>query len=230
MVFRDGEYSGIVESNRIQHGATAKTLMTGGKSPSWVNQLQTFLIKWGLAQLSDYIVAMIGMDATSDMGFQAPLTPGLEEIYQGQLDDILLAYQRFTDPVRAIWCGDMGFLEHFEQGTGTGWTIATELTLRDADWKTRAYHVYKVTIRNGAPYLYSVDFNLGDRVSFEIGGVFHTDQVTAAKISYDTNSPVTVELVVGNDSQDQDPFAVATRTLAGVWNMFSMFMGSKDLF
>ena len=230
VVFRDGEYSGIIESNRIQHGATAKTLMTGGKSPSWVNQLQTFLIKWGLAQLSDYIVAMIGMDATSDMGFQAPLTPGLEEIYQGQLDDILLAYQRFTDPVRAIWCGDMGFLEHFEQGTGTGWTIATELTLRDADWKTRAYHVYKVTIRNGAPYLYSVDFNLGDRVSFEIGGVFHTDQVTAAKISYDTNSPVTVELVVGNDSQDQDPFAIATRTLASVWNMFGMFMGSKDLF
>ena len=233
VVFRDGEYSGIIESNRVQHGASAKTMMTGGKSPSWVNQLQTFGIKYGLAQLSDYITAAVGVSATAtpdDMGYQAPLTPGLEEIYQGQLDDILLAYQRFTDPVRAIWCGDMGFLEHFEQGTGTGWTISTELTLRDANWKTRAYNMFKVTIRNGAPYLYSVDFNLGDRVSFEIGGVFHTDQVSAAKISYDKDKPVLVELMVGNHAQDQDPFTMATRTLAGVWNMFGMFMGSKDLF
>ena len=233
VTFRDGEFSGIVESNRIQHGATAKTMMTGGKSPSWVNQLQTFGIKYGLAQLSDYIVASVGVSAIAtpdDMGYQAPLTPGLEEIYQGQLDDILLAYQRFTDPVRAIWCGDMGFLEHFEQGTGTGWTVSTELTLRDADWKTRAYNVFKVTIRNGAPYMYSVDFNLGDRVSFEIGGVWHTDQVSAAKISYDKGTPILVELMVGNNASDQDPFAMATRTLAGVWNMFGMFMGSKDLF
>ena len=233
VVFRDGDYSGIVESERIQHGATAKTMMTGGKSPTWVNQLQTFAIKYGLAELSDYITAQVGVDATataSDFGYQAPMTPGLEEIYQGQFDDILLAYQRFTNPIRAIWCGDMGFLEHFEQGTGTGWTVATELTLRDADWKTRAYNVFKVTIRNGAPYLYSVDFNLGDRVSFEIGGVYHTDQVSAARIKYDKDSPVTVELVVGNRANDEDPFAMATRTLAGVWNMFGMFMGAKDLF
>lgn len=36
IVFKDDEYSGIIESTRSQHGATAKTVMTGGKSPGWV--------------------------------------------------------------------------------------------------------------------------------------------------------------------------------------------------
>ena len=228
VVFRDGEMSGIVESQRIQHGAKGKHMMSGGKSPTWVNQLQTFLIKYGLSQLSTLINAGIGTIANT--AFEAPMTPGLEEAYQGQLDDILLAYQRFTDPIRELWCGDMAFMEHFEQGTGTGWTVATALTLRQAQYKTRPYSVFKVTIRNGSPYLYSKDFGLGDRVSFEIGGVFHTDQVTAARISWDKNKPVTVELSVGNQARDQDPLAMATKTLAGMWNMFGMFMGSKDMF
>ena len=37
VVFRDGEYSAITESQRSLRGATAKTIMTGGKSPGWVN-------------------------------------------------------------------------------------------------------------------------------------------------------------------------------------------------
>jgi hypothetical protein len=37
VIFRDGEYSGIVESQRSLHAASAKTIMTGGRSPGWVN-------------------------------------------------------------------------------------------------------------------------------------------------------------------------------------------------
>lgn len=232
VVFRDGDMSGIVEASRTQHGTTAKTMMSGGKSPGWVNQSQTFGIKYGLSWLSEMINPLIGSASWGavNTAYETPGTPGLDEIYQGQLDDLLLAYTRFTDPVRQMHSGDFGFLEHFEQGTGTGWTISTALTLRQAVWKTRAYSVFKVTIRNGAPYLYTVDFNLGDRVSFEIGGVFHTDQVTAARISWDDKKPVTVELAVGNQTQESDPLTMATRTLAGLWNMFGMFMGSNNMF
>jgi hypothetical protein len=228
VVFREGDLSGVVESTRTTHGATAKTMMTGGKSPSWVNQLQTFLIKYGLSQLS--MLINVGIGTIENTAYEAPYTPGLEEAYQGQLDDILLAYQRFTNPIRQLWCGDMAFLEHFEQGSGTGWTVSSALALRQADWKTRPYSVYQVTIRNGSPYIYSVDFTLGDRVSFEVGGVFHTDQVSSAKISYDVKKPISIELAVGNTNQEQDPLAMATKTLAGLWNMFGMFMGSKDVF
>lgn len=231
-VFRDGEYSGIVESQRIQHGASAKTVMTGGKSPGWVNQLQTFAIKYGLSQLSNVIQLIIGptgmnLDVT---GWGQPGTPGLEEIYQGQLDDTLLAWQRFTDPVRAIRMGDFGFLEHFEQGSGTAWTLSGELALREGHWKTRAYNAFKVSIRNGAPYIIGRDFDLGDRVCFEIGGVFHTDQITGVKRSYDPENYMKVELAVGNTIREQDPVSSALKTIASMWNLFGMFMGSSDLF
>jgi hypothetical protein len=32
-----------------------------------------------------------------------PATSGLNEVYQGQLDDIFLAYQKFTNPRTAAW-------------------------------------------------------------------------------------------------------------------------------
>jgi hypothetical protein len=227
VVFRDGEYSGIVESQRSLHGATAKTIMVGSKSPGWVNQLQTFAIKYGLSQLSELIYAASGFAVS---GFMAPGTPGLEELYQGQLDDTLLAWQRFTDPVRAIRMGDFGFLEHFEGGSGSAYTVSAVMDLRTGHWKTRSYTSFSTTIRNGAPYLANVDFVLGDRVAFEMGNILHVDQVTAIRYSWDSSTPITVELSIGRDTEEEDPVAKATRTIAAVWNMVGLFAGSGDLF
>lgn len=227
VTFRDGEYSGIVESQRSLRAATAKTVMVGSKSPGWVNQLQTFGIKYGLAQLSELIYAVAGLAIS---GFQAPGTPGLEELYQGQLDDTLLAWQRFTDPVRAIRMGDFGFLEHFERGSGSAYTMSGVLDLRNGHWKTRAYTSFKTSVRNGAPYLVGTDFTLGDRLGFQMANVIHVDQCTSITYSWDRATPITVQLSIGRGNEEEDPVAKATRTLAAVWNTFGMFMGSSDLF
>lgn len=227
VVFRDGEYSGIVESQRSLHAATAKTIMVGSKSPGWVNQLQTFGIKYGLSQLSLVIQAAVGPEVT---GYQQPATPGLEEVYQGQLDDTLLAWQRFTDPIRAIRMGDFGFLEHFEQGSGSAYTVSGSLDLRSGHWKTRAYTSFQTTVRNGAPYLVGHDFTLGDRLSFQMGNILHVDQCTGIRYSWDDSNPITVQLSIGRDTEEEDPVAKATRTLAAIWNSFAMFLGSSDLF
>lgn len=224
VVFKDGEYSGIVESQRTMHGATAKTIMIGGRSPGWVNQLQTFGIKYALSELSAVISYGLG-------AYQQPGTPGLEELYQGQLDDALLAWQRFTDPIRAIRMGDFGFLEHFEQGGGgTAYTVSGILNLRSGHWKTRAYTSFKTSIRNGVPYLLDTDFTLGDRLGFQMANVIHVDQCTAVRRSYDESTPMTIELSIGDDSEEEDPVAKATRTLAAVWGLMGMFLGSTDVF
>ncbi|MUL44462.1 hypothetical protein FZI85_17205 [Mycobacterium sp. CBMA293] len=225
--FADGEYSGIVESQRSLHGATAKTVMVGSKSPGWVNQAQTFAIKYGLAQLSELIYAAAGLAIS---GFQAPGTPGLEEVYQGQLDDTLLAWQRFTDPKRALLMGDFGFLEHYERGSGSAYTVAGVLDIRTGHWKTRAYSSFKTTVRNGAPYLVGKDFQLGDRLGFQMANLIHVDQCTAVRYSWDDSNPITVGLSIGNDKEEEDPVARATRSIAAVWNLATMFLGSGDLF
>lgn len=231
VVFRDGEYSGIVESQRSLHACTAKTIMVGSKSPGWVNQLQTFAIKYALSELSAVIQAALPNPPSVEVtGWQNPGTPGLEEVYQGQLDDTLLAWQRFTDPVRAIRMGDFGFLEHFERGSGSAYTISGVLDIRTGHWKTRSYTSFKTTVRNGAPYLAGYDFALGDRLGFEMGNIIHVDQCTAIRYSWDDSQPIAVELLIGTGHEEEDPVMKATRTLASIWNTFGMFLGSSDLF
>jgi len=229
VTFRDGDYSAIVESQRSIHGSTARTITVGGKSPGWLNQLQTFGIKYGLSQISQIMYGPGG--PASVTGYQQPGSSGLEELYQGQLDDVAFAYQRFTDPVRALQAGDFAFLEQFEQGqSGSAYTISGELDIRTGQWKSRPYVNFKVSIRNGYPWIANVDFTLGDRCSFEMANVLHVDQVTAIRYKWDKDSPIRVELSVGDDNADQDPVGQAVKAIAGFWNLFGAFAGSQGLF
>lgn len=225
VIFREGEYTGIVEAKRSMKGATAKTIMTGGKSPGWVNQLQTFAIKFGLAQLQ--IVITEGIIAQTG---QAPVGSGLEELYQGQLDDVLLAWQRYTDPSRAFRMGDLGYLEHFEQGSGSAYTVSGILDLRTGHYKTRAQTSYKTSIRNGMPWSVDEHFTLGDRLAFQLGNVLHTDQLTGIKRSYDATNPMTIELALGRDISEDDPFSRGMSTLAQVWSSVGMLLGQGTIF
>ena len=225
VVFREGEHTGIVESKRSIKGATAKTIMVGGRSPGWVNQLQTFGIKFGLAQIQ--LVLTEGLFESSG---QAPIGSGLEELYQGQLDDSLLAWQRFTDLGRAIRMGDFGYLEHFEAGTGSGWTVSAVLDLRTGHWKTRASTSFKTAIRNGRPWSVDEHFTLGDRLAFQLGNTLHTDQLTGIKRSWDADTPLTIELSLGMDIAEDDPFARGMATLAQVWSTVGMMLGQGTIF
>lgn len=225
VVFREGEYTGIVDAKRSMRGATAKTIMTGGRSPGWVNQLQTFAIKFGLSQLQTVITE--GVYAQTG---QAPIGSGLEELYQGQLDDTLLAWQRFTDPRRAILMGDLGFLEHFEQGSGSAYTISGVLDLRTGHYKTRAGTSFKTSIRNGMPWSLDEHFTLGDRLAFQLGSVLHVDQLTGYRRSYDESKPMTIDLSMGRDLSEDDPFARSLNVLAGFWNAFGAFISSESIF
>lgn len=229
VTFRDGDFSAIVESEKVIHGSSAKTIQVGGKSPGWLNELQTFGIQYGLAQLS--MLFYVPSGPTSVSGAQTPGTPGLDQLYQGQLDDILFAYQRWTDPIRALQAGDFAFLENFEQGsTGSAYTISGELDIRTGIWKTRAYTNFRVSIRNGYPWVANLDFSLGDRCAFEMANVLHVDQVSAIRYKWDLETPVRVELSVGNDTQEEDPVGKAIKAIAGVWNVVGTFAGTNMMF
>jgi hypothetical protein len=218
--YRDGQESGIIESGYFQHKGPVKTTMTGGKSPKLVNDLQTFFIKYAISQIANAIA----------IGGQAPGTEGLAELYQGQLDNILFAWQRYTNPVRALFTGDVGYLEHFERGTGTAYTLSSVLTLRQGDWKKRAYRSFKTSIRNAAPYIINYDILLDDRVGFEVDGILYVDQVSAIKYQYDRKTPVTYTVSVGDDTKDQDPFAQGIKTMQAIYTILGALLGEGSLF
>jgi hypothetical protein len=216
-IYRDGQHSGIIESNYTQHKGPVKTTMTGSRSPKLVNDLQTFGIRYGLSQIATAI-AMFG---------EVPGMEGLDNLYQGQLDNILLAWQRFTNPLRALYTGDVGFLEKFERPGGSAYTLSAILALRQGDWKNRAYRSFKTTIRQAAPYLIGRDIILDDRVGFEQDGILYVDQVSAIKYEYDRQKPVTFSVSVGDDSKDSDPFTAGIRALQGMWTVVGSLVGES---
>ncbi|TDZ94831.1 hypothetical protein CCUG62472_01646 [Mycobacteroides salmoniphilum] len=222
-IWYDGQFSGIIESERRQHKGPVKTVMTGSRSPQIVNQAQTFAIRYALSQLAQVINYAIG-------AYQQPGTEGLDNLYQGQLDNTLLAWMRFTDPRRALWTGDMAWQEHFEKGGGTAYTLSGVVTMRVGHFKTRAWQGFTVKVVNGRPHAIDIDIGLGDRAGFEQGGIIFVDQITAIKRTWSRNEPVTVQLAIGDDSDKEDPAARGLRALQAVWTTLSQFLGEGTIF
>ncbi|QJD50424.1 minor tail protein [Mycobacterium phage Chris] len=224
IVFRDTDQSAIISAEHSMFRAKAQKVTTGGRSPGWLNQTQTFLIKYALSQLSAVIMA--GPAGS----YQQPGSSGMEEIYQGQADNVLLAYIQATDPVRAFRSGPYGYLEHFEQGSGSAYTVASAMTLAEGHHKTRAYQAFKVSVRNGGQHTLFYDFDLGTRCHFEIDRIYHTDQVSALKLHYDETTPKTYDLSIGDDTESESGLAQLARDAASFWNALGTLFGSGDMF
>lgn len=220
VIFRDTEYSGIIEADRIQYKSQARTIITGGKSPGWLNQAQTFAIRFGLSQLQTVIVE--GM-FHSEGG--PPIGAGLENVYQGQLDDVLFAFQKYTDPRRVFDMGALAFLEHMENGSGTAYTVSGEITMRIGVWKTRPHTAAKVSVMNGYPWFVYDDFDLGDIVGFEIVDIVYWDNVSGIKWSYSDTEALKCDLSIGTDEDEEDPFARGLRAIQGIWSVVGMMLG-----
>ncbi|OBF77099.1 hypothetical protein A5751_23265 [Mycolicibacterium fortuitum] len=219
-IWYDGQFTGIIESEIRHHKGAVKTVMTGSRSPAIVNQAQTFAIRYALSQLAQTI-AFYG---------QIEGTEGLDNLYQGQLDNTLLAWMRFTDPVRALWSGDFAWQEHFERGSGTAYTLSGVVTLRLGNYKTRTWQGFTVKVINGRPHAIDIDVGLGDRAGFEQGGIIFVDQITAIKRTWSRTEPVTVHLSIGDDNDKGDPFARGLRALQAVWTTLSHFLGEGTIF
>ena len=227
VIYRDGQNSGIIESAYHQHKGPTRTTMTGGRSPRIVNDLQTFGIKYGLSQISENIQTYIGTQVT---GLENVGSPGLEELYTGQLDNMLFAWERYTNPFRALASGDFAYQEWLEHPGSSAYTVSGIINLRLGDFKKRAFRAFKTSIRNGMPYIINYDFFLYDRVGFEQDGILYVDQVSAIKYEYDRRTPITYTVSVGDTAKDQDPFGQGIKALQALYTIASMAVGEGWLF
>lgn len=223
-VYRDVGYGGAESRTMVIHKSKALRIITGGKSPQWVNQAITFGIKYGLAQLSN-VISLGPAGAT-----QAPGSVGLEELYQGQLDDTLLAFMSFMDPIRSRDVGPYGFNEHFEIGSGSAFTINSVQSIREGWWKTRPYTSFKFDVDPYSPFRLGEDIGMGTRCAAERRGVLHTDQIMAIKRQGTRNGSHRPKLSFGDDSREEDPMARGFSAISNVMSFAGMLAGSGDLF
>lgn len=229
VIWRESTYDRVVSKQHTLYKAPPLTMMTGGRSPAIVNQSQDFAIQYGLSQLQTVIAAGGGLGGVAVEG-GPPIGSGLAFLYQGQLDNDLLAWERITDPTRAVWTGDLAYQEWFERGSQTAYTLSSILTLRQADFNTRAYYGFQAQVISGFPWVLDVDVRLGERAGWEFDGVIYVDQITAVKRAWDRQSPVLCTLSVGDDRDKQDPIARSMRALNAFYGLFAAFLGEGTLF
>lgn len=199
VVYREGQYSGIGSSEVAIHKPLALDVIVGGKSPGWVNAG----IELAIRNLLSWLGLLIGV-------------PGLDALYQGQLDDVFLAFARTQDRARARRAGPYAYREHFVTGSQKAFTLDGLLALRQGNWDTRGYTSQKVTIEDGAPYIFGKHFDIGDMVGFEIDGVVYTDYITEATFTDDRTTSSTWTLVVGDGADEEDPVAKSYRKFTGL--------------
>lgn len=219
LVWRDCEYSGLISSEHKMQRGTSQTVWTGGHSPTWLNQIQTFGIKFGLSQLQTAIT-----DGVFHNQGPAPIGSGLEEAYQGQLDDILFAYEKFTNPATALWFNDYALLEGFEQGNGYAYVISAALTIRQGLAKRKPKVSFTMNARDGEPWCWGYDYNIGHRGLFEVNSIYYTEQIRGVKWEYDENKPIALALTIGKN-RDRDPFDAGMKALADGWNAIGALIG-----
>ena len=225
VIYREGQHSGIIESNVTLHKGPVKTIYVGGHSPKLVNDLQTYGIRYAISQIAEVIP--LGPAGA----YEATGTEGLDNIYQGQFDNLFFAYEAYTDPGRALRTGSLAYAEHFERGgSGTAYVVSGLLTIRVGWYKKRAYRAFKTSVRNGAPHLVLLDYELGDRLGFEQDRIVYADQVSAIKYEYDRRKPITYGVSIGDDSREDDPLTQGVRALQAVASVAGLVLGEGTIF
>ncbi|MGB3771747.1 MAG: hypothetical protein WBA00_11450 [Rhodococcus sp. (in: high G+C Gram-positive bacteria)] len=183
--------SGIRSWHMTIHKALAGAVVTGGRSPAWLNASVKLLLNAGLG----YLGALIG-------------NPGLAlGIFDKQVEDVLLAFQRVAFSLRQAIMGRSSYGEHWEQGTGEGFSLSTLSTIRLGRWNTRAYTSFKIKVVNMAPFWIGRHIGLGGRAAGEIGrsGRLYVDTIHSVRLTWSRTKDPDFELALGTDKEEEAP-------------------------
>lgn len=192
---------GVLSWQRRTHKALGHTILTGGKSPGWVNT--------GIKMLVNAALGWIGMIF---------LTPGLTlGLLDDQVEDVILAFARWRFGKREEDMGRDAYGEVWETSGSSGFSLSTVSAIRTGAILTQPYTSHALEIVNGAPYMIGRHLDIGSPVSTEIGrtGRLYTDEVRSKRIEFDA-SGTRVAIVVGNDSEEKSVGARLGRILESV--------------
>jgi hypothetical protein len=207
--YMEGEYSGLGASDISIHKPLATHVLVGGRSPGWVNASISFAIKNVLAWLG----LLIGL-------------PGLDALYQGQLDDVFLAFAEYADQGRIQRAGPYAFQEHFVTGSDKAFTIDGLMAGKQGLHATRGYTSHKVTVQDNAPYILgpNADFWVNDQIGFKVGELIFVDYVTEVTYTDDRSTPGRWEITIGDGADEEDSVVKA-------WNRMGQVAGAiKQIF
>jgi hypothetical protein len=210
-LFTDSPRSGLREYHVVHKTPDAYTVVGGGKSPKWLDDLIDETLEW----LIDAITILIGISGIPN------------NFLDGILDDVFFAFQEIENAGRRIEMGPYGWPEFFAQTGGSAFTADEWFALQGAMWDTRGYPMFTLKFEQ-LPYVLGKDIFVGQLVSFVRRGILYTDYVESVTFTDNRNQRMFVDMTVGNVLPVQNPVVKLQRKLVEFEEAFQVLTLSND--
>lgn len=197
VMFNDHPRSGIREFKLTSHSPLAHTIIGGGKSPQWVNDL----INETLEFLIDAIQIAIGWSGIPS------------NLLDGTFDDVILAFQQIENFSRRSALGPYAYPEYFQQTGASAYTLDEWFALQAAMWDTRGFNAVQLAYDNGYPYTLGEDIFLGALASFYCRGRLYTDYIEKATLVDDREDRAKLTVTLGDGKSHENPIIKVQRRL-----------------
>lgn len=212
VIFHDHPRGGVTEFHLYGHSPLAHTIIGGGKSPKWLNDLINATFEW----MIDAISIAIGISGIPS------------DLLNGTFDDVLLAFQLVENFDRRVKLGPYAWPEFFVQTGASAYTLDEWFALKGAMWDTRGFHAVTLSFDNGFPYSFGKDLFIGSLASFACEGMLFTEYVEKVTYTDDRNGRAKVKCVIGDGKRHDNPIVKLQRNLVHFQEAFQIITLSSN--
>lgn len=213
VLFTDHPRGGLNEFHVNGHAPLAHTVIGGGKSPKWINDL----INATLEFLIDAVEIAVGFTGVPDT------------LFDGTFDDVLLAFQEIENFDRRVKLGPFAYPEYFVQTGSSAYTLDEWFALKTGMWDSRGYHSIQLVFQNGFPYTLGKDIFVGCLASFaDWKGNLYTDYVEKAIFRDDRKSRSRIDIFIGDGKAQESPWTKLQRKLTGFQEFINIITLSSN--
>lgn len=208
IILTDDQRSGLLEYSLKGRTPLAHTVVGGGKSPQWIDDMLNITASWAV----ESITTLLGVSGISS------------DLFDGIIDDVILAFQQIENGTRRLQLGPYAWPEFFVQTGASAYTLDEWFALEGAMWDTRGLYTYRWTFLNGFPYTFGVDLFVGQLASFACRGKLYTDWVDSVVYTDDRTTRIgKLEVTVGDGQYVENPVAKIYRKLVNFEKAFQVW-------
>lgn len=192
---------GPMESFEItDHAPTAHSVIIGGRSPKWINDIINATTSWLLDCLM-IVVGLVGVPSN---------------LFDGLLNDILLSFQVSQNFKRRNELGPYGRPEQFFPTGAAPYNIDALFSFIGALWDTRGYRSAVASFRQGYPYSVGRDVFPGAMMSIVENGTLYSDYIENIIVTDNRQERATVMVQIGDGKLEEAPIARIQRVITGI--------------
>lgn len=199
-VLVDGPDNAFVEFDIDDYHPRGHTMIIGGRSPTWVNNMINITLSW----LIDAITIFIGITGVPS------------NLLDGFLNDAFLAFQSIQMYGRRDAVGPYGRPENFLPTASAPYNVEAIFSFVNLAWDIRGWRSATAKFRNGKPFSLGQHYVPGGMMAIAHQGELYTDYVEHLFLRDTRRERAQIVVQIGDAKAIEAPLARTQRFASGV--------------